>query len=502
VKTQIVKLDQNDDIVSIRDKMSWCQTGRILLVWPAHGRILNRQLDLILAKRYAASLGSELALVTHDDEVRFNAQQVGVPTFTDTRQAQENEWGMIWPKKIENLPRTHLPGLDNLRKSIQSQTPLWMEHPLSRLLCFGSSLIALLALAIFILPGAKVILSPREQAQSIKLDLVADPSATSINLSTGSLPTYDREVTIEGTDSITATGTMTIPEQPASGGLKFTNSSKVEITLPAGTIVTTLGSDRVRFVTTTLGDIVIKPKKSVLAEAQAISPGSFGNLPPNSLVAIESDLGLQLAVTNPEATNGGLDAIVPTPSEKDLQILREQLTTRLLQEALTELQSNLPADDTFIPSSVAIIDVVKETYNPAVGAPTEQVELSLRLKIKAQAVSGEVLRSLATPILDSSIPTGFSPVMNTLDITPLNSPAIGANNKAYWTVTASRKLLADIPLSQTIESIKGATAPEAVERLSESLPLAEQAQIKLIPSWWPRLPFLAMRIKLAQVDTQ
>jgi hypothetical protein len=309
-------------------------------------------------------------------------------------------------------------------------------------------------------------------------------------------------VIIEGTDSITATGTMTIPDKPASGMIKFTNRSKDTITLPASTIVTTIGSLRVRFQSTSPIDTVIKPGKSALVEVQAIKPGSSGNLPANSLVAIEGDLGLELTVTNPEATNGGLDATVPTPSVRDLQTLREQLTASLLQQALTEMQSKLPVEDTLLLPSATISEVVEESYNPTTGVPTEQIELTLRLKIRAQAVSGEVLYNMAIPILDAEVPNGYKPVMNTLVVTPVTSPELGPDGKMLWTVNASRKLQADIPTSLAIESIQGTTAREAVNRLSESLPLAKPADIVLMPSWWPRLPFLAMRITLVQAEPQ
>jgi hypothetical protein len=502
VKTQIIQLNNNDDIVSVRDKMSWCQTGRILLVWPASGRVLNRKLDLLLSKRYATSLGSILAMVTSDHEVQILARQVGIPVFAGAAQAQEQEWVENSIIQREHHPRARLTQLANLQKSIRSQSSVWEERPAIRFLCLGISLLALLILAIFILPSAKVIISPKEELQSIKLDLIADPSATTINISSGSLPTYYQEVIVEGTDVITATGAMAIPDEPASGMIKFVNRSKVSTTLPAGSVVTTLGSDPVRFKTTSLVDTVIKPGKSVLLEAQAIRPGSSGDLPPNSLTAVEGDLGLELAVTNPEATSGGTDASVPIPSAQDLNTLSDQLKTRLLQEGLIELQSKLPLDDTLIPPSATIIQVLEETYNPAAGVPTEQVELTLRLKIKFQVVSGKMLHGLVGPILDSNTPPGYKPVMNTLVINPVSTPTMRSDGKAYWTVSANRKLRADLTTTLALESIQGASAHDAVARLTESLLLAEPPNIVLIPSWWPRLPLLAMRITLVQADAQ
>jgi hypothetical protein len=92
--------------------------------------------------------------------------------------------------------------------------------------------------------------------------------------------------------------------------------------------------------------------------------------------------------------------------------------------------------------------------------------------------------------------------MNTLVITPVTTPKVESDGKAYWTVNARRKLQADIPTNLAIESIHGVTAKEAVKRLSESLPLTKPADIVLMPTWWPRLPLLTMRITLVQADSQ
>ncbi len=464
--------------------------------------MLYRKLDLILAKRFAATLGSELALATSEEEVVFNAGLVGIPVFTDARHAQERVWGEKLQKSIEHKPRTHLPGLDSLRKTIRKETQGRSENPIVRILCLGVSLLALVILTIYLLPGARVTLLSREEVQSIKLSLIADPSATTMNISSGSLPTYDQEVTVEGADVIKATGTMTIPDERATGMLKLTNNSKEEITLPARIVVTTIGSDKVRFKISLPNDIVLKPSMTVLLEAQAIKPGTSGNLPADSLVAIEGEHGIELAVTNPEATGGGLDASVPTPTVKDLQTLREHLMARLLQEAQTKLQSRLPANDILIPPTVSIIEAVEETYEPAFGEPAEQVELLLRLKIKALVVSGEMVRDMAMLILDAGIPIGYTPVGHSLMFAQLTSPALGTDGKAAWTMNVSRKIIADIPTDQAIESIKGATTAEATERLSRSLPLGEPAKIVLTPTWWPRMPLLAMRISLVLSDLQ
>jgi hypothetical protein len=64
MKTQLIPLESHDDLISIRDRMSWAKTPRILLVWPKSERIPLRPLDLKVLQRHATSLGAQLGLVT------------------------------------------------------------------------------------------------------------------------------------------------------------------------------------------------------------------------------------------------------------------------------------------------------------------------------------------------------------------------------------------------------------------------------------------------------
>ena len=92
MKTQLIQLESHDDIISIRDKMSWAKTPRILLVWPRKGRVGVRPFDLVLLRRHAESLGAELGLVTHDAEIRAAARPMALPVFSKTGHAQRKPW--------------------------------------------------------------------------------------------------------------------------------------------------------------------------------------------------------------------------------------------------------------------------------------------------------------------------------------------------------------------------------------------------------------------------
>jgi len=481
--------------------MSWSQTGRILLVWPKGGHILNRRLELNLLIRHANRLGAQLAIVTRDTDVRFIARQIGIPVFDSPRRAQEIHWRVGMHRNINlRLTNPH-PNLEAIRKTIHTQAPDWLGHPVTRIICFGISVLALFALGIFILPSATIMLAPQGKSQSMNLSITADPSLKIANLSLGSLPTYSQEVIVEGSETTPVSGSVMIPDQVAYGGLRFTNISDHKVTIPTGMIVTTLGRDAIRFMISSTNGILIDAGKSVILNAQAIVTGTSGNLPEDSLVAIEGELGLDLTVTNPYATHGGTDASVPSPTFQDLKSLREHLIDKLKQAAMEEMQSLLPHEDILIRPTLKIKEIIEETNSPAVGEPGIRLSLSLRLQFQSQVVSAEVLRSMVTTILDANIISGYVSVPNTLALTRLTEPSLSEDGNAHWTLQVERFVQNDIPANEVIDLVKGLSVPQAIELLQNSLPLEEQAQITLTPHWWPRLPYLPMRIQVIQSET-
>jgi hypothetical protein len=502
VKTQIIQLNKNDDYISVRDKMSWSQTGRILLVWPREGHVLETRLELNLVKRHANTLGAQLALVSGSSEVHLIAQEIGIPVFNSVRLAQDSHWRMGKPKFLDlHLIETHT-RREKLGKLIHPQSISWLKHPTTRLISFGISVLALFILAIFILPSAKLELTPTTDTQSITLSITTDPSLKTINLSSGSLPVYTQEVVVEGRDSLRTTGTVIIPDQAAIAGLRFTNNSNQKIYIPVGTVVTTLGSEPIRFITSLKNSISVDPGESVNLSAQAIQPGASGNLPAESLVAIEGDLGLELSVINPAATYGGSDAPVPAPNNQDLQVLRERLRESLAKAALVEIQSKLPSEDMIIPPSMKIIETLEEIYTPGVGEPGKKLDLAMRLKFQTQVVSGEVLRSLVIPIMDANLSSKYISIPDTLELTSLTTPTLSEDGKTHWSLQAQRKIQSDISEDQAVNKVKGLSIPLAIEILNDSFTLDGQTQITLTPRWWPRLPFLPMRIEVIQAETK
>ena len=130
MKIQIIQLEKHDDVISARDKMVWCKAPRILLVYPRGGRILTRQVDLVLLARFSVTLGSQLGLVTRDSEIVTMAAETGIPAFNSIVQAQRSYWRRNRARMRFPEERKSSQELRQLLGKIKPQLPSWIANPL------------------------------------------------------------------------------------------------------------------------------------------------------------------------------------------------------------------------------------------------------------------------------------------------------------------------------------------------------------------------------------
>jgi len=505
MKTQILRLDPHDDVISACDKMSWGKAGRILLVWPEEGRILTRRLDLVRLARHSHSLGASLIVVSKDPRVRQQGRSLQIPVFRSLKQAQRAHWRLerrqsrrepVYKSRIDRqrLP----PDLEDLRAAAHPPSPPWMTHPIFRLITFSLGVLALFAIAALLLPSAEVRLTPLETSQTIIFTVRADPRLSHITIS-GGVPAVRQTVTVEGRGEVDASGSVNIPGNFANGRVMFTNLTAEAITIPRGTVVRPAESGGARFTTTLEGTVISGPGTTVTLPVRALAAGSRGNLPPNSLIAIEGPLGLRLSATNPYPTRGGTERSVPVATPSDRVRLYNQLESALRQTALEELRTALSPGDLIFTGTLTLTQVLAETYFPALGEPTDRLRLNLRLEYQALTTSAAALNELATAALDANPTEGYQVIPGTQSIAHLGKPSQGDDGSLRWRMRATRKLRAHFSPSQAINLAVGQTLPLASARLERSLPLEARPQINLWPKWWPRMPALPFRISV-QVD--
>jgi hypothetical protein len=500
VKTQIIRLEEHDDIVSTRDKMGWGQTGRILLVWPEQEIILTHRLDLVLLLRRAAEVGAQLALVVSHPDVREYADELGIPVFDNARQAQSVRWRrprrrrMHWRSRDNDKQRLTAYQLITTTPHRAILSPKNLPLPI-RLTLFALSMLAILALAAAVLPSAQITLQPAIHKQEITLSVSANPGITTINLA-GNLPAYLFTTILEGTASITATGSVLIPDQYAIGEVRFTNLSTTPITIPLGTIVSAPLTETVRFATTRAVTLPAIPNSTRSVPIRALIPGSSGNLPNGSIRVVEGVLSYDLSVTNTQPTSRGSERAAPSPTGEDRSLLYDRLVSWLRQNALAELEARISTGDMLLLPTLSLKDTLERNYEPAGEQPADRLQLNLRLEFQVYVVWASDLKGLGTALLDANLPKGYAPIAGTLQVTALTQPALVDDLTTRWKLYAQRSVQADISNEEAISLSLGQSPAEAYRRLITSLPLGAPPRITLDPQWWPFLPFIPLRISV------
>lgn len=496
MKTHIIQLENHDDVISVRDKMSWSKAPRILLVWPRRGQVLGRQVDLFLLQRHAQTHGAQLAIVTQDGEARENALVNGIPTFSSTLHAQRGSWRK--PRGKRKLPLRNLkPRVDpeSLRHQRSVVRPERLENTWARIAAFTIGVLAVMAMLMFFLPSARVELSPLRQEQRLELSVWASPDIREVNPS-GGMPAYALTVVVEGAEQIASSGTTGIPDRQASGDIVFSNLSENEIDIPAGTIVLTTGEDVQRFETTRAATLLSGVGQTVTAPARALLPGLAGNVPAEAIQAVEGPLGLEILVLNPEPLRGGGDRTSPAPTQDDYAAIEDRLVAALRATAIEDLSRQLTAGQRLVEGSLVVSEVLAETLEPAPGQPADFARISQQVEYTGYYVLESDLAAVALTALEANRAEGFQAQPGSLQIEFAQDGVIDESGVARWGMRVTRQLEANWSNDQAARALVGLSPAEATRRLNGMVALSAPPVVRLMPAWWLRMPFLSFRIEV------
>ncbi len=494
MKTQIIALESHDDLISVRDRMSWAKSPRILLVWPKYEKVTLRPVDLRVLQQHARYLGADLGLVTRRADVRRDAIGFGIPVFASTAAAQRD----LWPARRSMRrrgPRADHPNLRMMKAGAEVREAAWKSSPAARIGFFSMGVLAALAVAALFVPRAAIKLTPVSQRQNVILPLAASKSNSSVSIS-GGVPAKSISVTVTESQSAQVTSQSSVPQTKATGIARFKNLTQNGVSIPAGTVVYSVGQSTVRFVTMNDTHLVGTANAFVDVPVTAEQAGAIGNVPVNSIQAIEGSVGLSTSVTNPEPTTGGTDLVTTAPSEDDRKRVYEALLPILQMQAEKEIKASIGAKDLLLTNTLQMGQIVNESYDPPAGRAGSLLTLTMTVGYSAQYVAASDLTRLAQTVLNAAVPAGYVPDANSLSFSEIGSPALDQSGTTHFELQVERTLVHQINSEQANALVRGLSPNAAVQRLQSNLPLASAPQIDLSPSWWPRLPLIPFRIEV------
>ncbi|GAB4474303.1 MAG: hypothetical protein Kow0088_10200 [Anaerolineales bacterium] len=500
MKTQILQLEVHDDVISIIDKIEWAQTERVLLVFPRRRRILNHKLDLLRLKRHSQKKGCQLALVSEDSLIKALAREIGLPTFNSIQKAHNAEW------KTNKERESHLEVVDitrkrtfseqhadiqELRQELKKPLPFW-----SRIAAFFLATLAVISILAVLIHSAVIRLNLPTHIQSAYSPIIATNRVQQARLS-GEVPISTLSLSIGGTKTIKASGSITLPKDFAKGEVLLTNLTDQTIEVPPGTIVRTIGSTPKRYATQKT--IFLKPgnQNSQVVQIQALEAGSTQNASPHEIKAVEGVLGLKISVKNTEPIRGGSNLLAPAPNEQDRKMLFQSLQSELIEQAKKEILQKLEGGDLLLPDSAIQTRVIRQQYSPNEFTASDFLTLNLEIEVTFRFLSHQSLEALGNQLLASSLPSGYQPVPNSFSAICLEPFQQLENGDYHCNGVISWQIIQSIDPEKVRSLVSGRSIISASQRLQEIYNLPSPPNITIFPSWAPLLPWLPMRIQIA-----
>ena len=495
MKTQIIQLEAHDDTISVKDKIDWSQTPRVLLIWPERGKVFSSRLDLIILERYCTSHGCQLALMTRDSDVQYQAQEVGIPVFQSRKQAQLQSWRTSLPENqainLKDNAREpgEIPPLERIERPPRLKIPIW-----GRILIFSIGVLAVLSIAGLLLPSAVITIEVGGDPQQLMIPIKADPDVNEIHL-TGIIPAREKYLILSGQKTRPASGSISIPELYSTGEVVFTNLTEASVQIPQGSILSTSTEVPILFETNQPGKTPQGSGEQVYVKIKALEAGTAGNVDTGQISRINQEFGADLSVTNPEPTSGGTDLEIASPSPSDVTILSSQLTSELEELALEQFKEEGAESDVLFGSSLFIKEIISEEIEPEVGSPGDTLTISTALQFGILYAAGADLSELARETIFAQYRgSELIAVPETLEINAPESP----QKMDDWAITIHWNETTRYNPEEINQLVVGKKSTEAAEIVQKELGLDQQPEINLKPGWWNRLPVLPFRISIVQ----
>jgi hypothetical protein len=574
-ETRIIYLRPDDDATSVLDRLDWADVERMVLVIPPDSSVLADRLGLLRVRRHAARHKIEVALVTLDPDQRAMARELKIPVYFSAEWAAgRGQWRRRPPlapparQRKRPHPLELRPGdsrvagyillgmtagvalvlvydlltISRLDLKVLGQDALigaaggvaaglfvflsawFLRHRLPRLfrglrwvfmtLVFAFGLLAPVAAGYFVVPGARLTLTPARVSLSAiaRITVVVPPPGQE-----GGLEEIDFEgqriagrrlsAEVGGEAVAAATGATNVPSSRATGTIVFSNLLAQDYTVARGTVVRTSASTPVRFVTT--GDVTVLPLGQAAVGIEAMEPGPQGNVDIGMINRVEGAVARAVRVTNPEPTRGGGTSQVRAVTQADREALRRTLLTELRAQGYErvserpEAEGGLREGEYLVPGSVRVFQVLHETYDRFVTEEAESVKLEMRVSVTGVVVDLGDARNLARHILSQRIPEGYELVDVRYVPGLMGDNVIGDGTLTFF-VEVEGVVEARLQHDRVKRWLRARPFDEGMALLdaawqSGELPAAALPEVEIWPDWATgRFPWLIWRIQVVE----
>ena len=487
---QIIYLEIDDDILTVRERLRRAQTKHVLLVVPAGCKALQRLLDVRLLRRQAAALELDIALITDRADLRELAQDEGLVVFSR----------LAMGRRVKRHKRSwragDMPGLEGMRARIKKvRNPRWWRWVLGPL-AFFAVLASLAATLLTVWPKATVHVTPAQEAIGLSTWVEADVSIRRVDWDRMRIPARVVQIEVVDRGEVETTGVTNVAAENAKGQVLFVNLTRRDVVIPVDTIVSTSAGTPVRF--RTVDPSAVGPRDRVRVNVEALEGGPGSNVREHLINRVEGVLASSLSVTNESGTFGGTTDQVQRVTHGDKQRVSDLLIAKLIQKAHAELNAELEGE--FLPIETMWINQwsIRTNYDHHVNDKADVLELEMRGIVGGVVISEELAQEVVQHALERRVRGGFSLVPGSIQITRASLTEVDPDTAAVRFVMDGVALMeADIDARLLQTAIRGRRVDEAVVYL-HSLPAEVEPVLEVEPAWMMRVPWFPFRISVVQ----
>ncbi len=511
---EYVQLDKNDDVVTVKDRLSFIRGRRVLLIWPEEGTTLTRRLDLVMVQREADRRAIQLSLVTHDTEVIAHAKDLNISTFETIRASERGRWKR--GRKKVFIPRYHKPSHEATPeelKSVASRIPKrnpkrsQVRYLLERLVILALLIGVIGITAYIVLPSAVVKLTLQEEEISATVTITADTSVQSVDISNRIIPAQVIRATVETTATIPTTGIESLDSAPAIGVVTFTNETETPIDIPANTTLSTSAGTPILFRTISSTTIPsgVGQRVDINVEALQSATGNIGNVEAGMINTLIGPLDDAVTVINLAPTTGGENRSINVVTSEDMLGLLNSVRVQLQSLAYGEIGTRITDNQLIIIESIKIDEERNDwtTYTHDVGDATDSVSLTMRAVVSAMVVDDRFGQQITLAQLSSQLEAGKSiqPDSTTYTRGPIVSQ--DSATQVTFTATSTAKTVQQFDASQLQQQLAGLSLADAQRVLDTQVSTitANPPQIIISPQGFSQMPILPIRIDIQVQNT-
>lgn len=511
-KPEYVQLEPGDDVVSVRDRLSFLRGKRVLLIWPEEGTVLTRKLDLVLIQREAMRRAIRLALVTHDTTVIRHANELNISTFETIGASERGRWrrgrSKVFANRAQRPKDEPIPDdLKEIASRIYAEESAAERRWRRIRFVIGVLLFAAVTLGIgyVFVPAATVMLTPAQRRIEATASIRVDPLANGVDVENAIIPALRLSIQIEDSGTIETTGVQALSNAPAGGSVIFINQTEQPVTIPAGTTVSTSAGEPISFRTTQEANLPggIGLQVEVPIEALPDSAGAVGNVDSGQINTVIGPLAAQVTVRNITPTAGGASRSqrVVTQTDRDLllAIVKQQLQTR----AYLDLQARLSDSQCIILETMRIAEERSDwtTFSANVGEVSDTLSLTMRVVVEATAIEEQFGQQIVYAQMSRQVQAqeAIQPESVTYDLgCEAVSSSDSSTGQAIFTMGGSGLVTSIIDIETVRQRLAGLSLNDAIAYLISELPLQQGTppNIQIEPEWFSGLPLLPFRISI------